>query len=167
MSRQNIHHCFRRWMSAVWERSHATVLGGNYTEILWWQTLLEHFRTTKTFQMLWNEIGLLVSQVLPSQSHMSFLMHMEESTWQMRFHLPLFALTLFCTSQKPPQATVKTFLRIKGFLFKIWRFHHSFLMRYFKMRIKTGWWKHSYCLLTESSHFAYVWIDSEQSKIFL
>ncbi len=29
-------------------------------------------------------------------------------------------------------------LRIKRFLLEIWRFHHSFLMRYFKMRIKTG-----------------------------
>ncbi len=51
----------------------------HYTDILWWQTLLRHFRTTKTtFQMLCNKIGLLVSQVFPSivQSHMTFLMRM-------------------------------------------------------------------------------------------
>ncbi len=45
---------------------------------------------------------------------------------KMHFHLPLFTLTLFHTSQKPPQASITT-LR---------RFHHSFLMPYFKMRIK-------------------------------
>ncbi len=50
------------------------------------------------------------------QSHMTLLMHSEEFIRKMRFHLPLFAQTLFRTSQKPPQANVKTFL-IKEFLF--------------------------------------------------
>ncbi len=34
---------------------------------------------------------------------MTFLMHMEEFICKMRFNLPLFAWTLFRTSQKPPQ----------------------------------------------------------------
>ncbi len=90
----------------------------NYTEILWWQTLLGHFRTTKTtFQMLCNEIGPLVSQDLPSHhaNHMTFLMCLEEFIRQMHFHLPLFALTLFRTSQKLPQASIIFFLRIKEY----------------------------------------------------
>ncbi len=65
---------------------------------------------------------------------------------QNAFLSPIIRINPFCTSQKPPQASVKTFLRIKGFLFEIWCFHHSLLMRYFKMCIKTGWWKPSYCL---------------------
>ncbi len=79
-------------------------------------------------------------QVIPSHSAKShdFLMRLEEFICKMYFHLPLFALTLFRTSQKPPQTSIKTFLRIKGFLVEIWRFHHLFLMQYFKMRIKTG-----------------------------
>ncbi len=83
--------------------------------------LLRHFRTTRTtFQMLWNEI--------PSHSAVTcfFFMRLEECIHKMHFHLPLLALTLFRTSQKPPQVSVKTFLQIKGFLFEIWRFHHSF-----------------------------------------
>ncbi len=36
---------------------------------------------------------------------------------KMRFHLPLFALAFFRTNQKPPQAIVKMFLRIKGCFF--------------------------------------------------
>ncbi len=53
--------------------------------------------------MLWSEIGPLVSQDLPpiAQSH-DFLMRLEEFIRKMHFHLPLFALTLFCSSQKPP-----------------------------------------------------------------
>ncbi len=69
--------------------------------------------------MLCNEIGPLVSQVM--QSHSSklhdFLMRMEEFIHEMRFHLPLFALTIFPTNQKPPQASVKTFLQINWFFF--------------------------------------------------
>ncbi len=66
-----------------------------------------------------NEISpLLVELSRPiAQSHITFLMRLEEFIRKMHFHLPLFALTLFCTSQKPPQASVKTFLQIKGFLF--------------------------------------------------
>ncbi len=91
------------------------------------------------------------SQVIPSHSAKShdffwYTFFFEEFIRKVHFHLPLYALTLFRTSQKPPQASVKTYLRIKIFLFEIWRFHHSFLMRYFKMRIKTGWWKPSYLL---------------------
>ncbi len=67
-----------------------------------------------------------------AQSHMTFLMRLEEFIHKMHFHLPLFALTLFRTSQKPPQASIKTFLRIKGFLLEIWRFQMCVLMRYFK-----------------------------------
>ncbi len=61
------------------------------------------------------------SQIIPSHSAKShdFLMRLEEFIREIHFHLPLFALTLFRTSQKPPQASVKTFLRIKGFLFEI------------------------------------------------
>ncbi len=69
----------------------------HYTDILWWQTLLRHFRTTKTtFQMLCNKIGLLVSQVFPSivQSHMTFLMRM----WNLFgkcFHHSLYTFFFF------------------------------------------------------------------------
>ncbi len=45
------------------------------------ETLLKHFRITKlVFQMLCNEIGLLIGPVLcrPITSHMSFLMHIKE-----------------------------------------------------------------------------------------
>ncbi len=46
----------------------ACCLGGNYTEIVWQQTLLRHLRMTiTTFQMLRNKIGP-VSQVMPSHS---------------------------------------------------------------------------------------------------
>ncbi len=55
---------------------------------------------------------------LIAQSHITFLMRLEEFIRKMRFPLPLFALTLFCTSQKPPQASVKTFLQIKGFFIR-------------------------------------------------
>ncbi len=71
-------------------------------------------------------------------------LRLRASRRNMHFYFPLFALTLFRTSQKP-QVNVKTFLGIKGFLLEICLFHHLFLMRYFKMRIKIGWWKHSYC----------------------
>ncbi len=114
-----------------------------YTEILWWQTLLGHFRMTiTTLQMLWN----MISQLLVKFSHLIAHSHIHffEIILKKHFHLPLFTLNLFCTSQKPPQASTKTVLLIKGFVSKICRFHHSFLMRYFKMRIKTGWWKPSY-----------------------
>ncbi len=88
----------------------ACCLGGNYTEIVWQQTLLRHLRMTiTTFQMLRNKIGP-VSQVMPShsaQSNMIFLMHVEEFICKMHFHLLLFALTL---SQKPPQASVIIYL---------------------------------------------------------
>lgn len=36
---------------------------------------------------------------------------------------------------------VYIFLPIKGFLFEIFHFHHSYLMTYSKTCIKTGWWK--------------------------
>ncbi len=139
-------HCFRRWIPAVWECSLKTFLGGNYTEILWWQTLLRHLRITITFQMLWNEIVCwLVRFCRPiAQSHITFLKRLEEFIRKMHFHLPLFTLTLFRTSQKPPHASIIFFWQIKGFLFEIWCFQHSFLMRYFKLCIKIGWWKHSY-----------------------
>uniref|UniRef100_A0A672SMG5 Dedicator of cytokinesis protein 11-like n=1 Tax=Sinocyclocheilus grahami TaxID=75366 RepID=A0A672SMG5_SINGR len=39
-----------------------------------------------------------------AQSHMTFL-----CAWRNLFHLPLFALTLFRTSQKPPQASIKMY----------------------------------------------------------
>ncbi len=56
-------HCFRSWMSGVWERSRVTVLE-SYTEILWWKTLLGRFKMTiTTFKMLWNKFGLLGSAV--------------------------------------------------------------------------------------------------------
>ncbi len=124
--------------AAVWEHSRVRQLYRN--------TLMTDF--AQAFQNDHNNISDTVerdqsaaSQVIPShsaKSHYFFLIHLEEFIRKVHFHLPLYALTLFRTSQKPPQASVKTYLRIKIFLFEIWRFHHSFLMRYFKMRIKTG-----------------------------
>lgn len=50
-----------------------------------------------------------------------------EFIWQMRFHLRLFTLTLFRTSQEPPQAIANTFLRIKGLIvFEICNLYHLF-----------------------------------------
>jgi len=61
-----------------------TVLGANYTKTL----LATDF--ARAFQMLWDETGSLVSQVLPPHSTKSrdfffFLMHMEEFILQMRY----------------------------------------------------------------------------------
>ena len=39
----------------------------------------------------------------------------------------------------------KPFLRIRGLLCKFWCFHHRLLIRYFKVRIKSGGWKRTYC----------------------
>ncbi len=66
---------FRGGCCCLGMQSCKAFLVGNYTEILWWQILLGHFRMIITCQMLWNEIGPLVSQVLPShstKSHYSF-----------------------------------------------------------------------------------------------
>lgn len=41
---------------------------------------------------------------------MTFLIHIEEFIQQIRFHLPLFA------SQRPPTASVKTFLQIMALM---------------------------------------------------
>ncbi len=74
-----------------------------------------------------NEIGPLDSQVLPShnaKSHDFFDAHGGIYSVNV-FPSPLFTLTLFHTSQKLPQASVKTFWQIKAFLFEIQRFHHS------------------------------------------
>ncbi len=122
--------------SAVWEHSRVRQLYRN--------TLMTDF--AQAFQNDHNNISdaverdpLLVKlSHLVSQSHITFLMRLGEFIRKMHFHLPLFALILFRTSQKLPQASVKRFLRIKGFLFEIWRFYHSFLMQHFKMHIKTG-----------------------------
>ncbi len=67
--------------------------------------------TITSFQMLCNKIGPLVSQVLPSHSTNShyFLMHMEESTQQMCFHLSLFALILFSHKLKTSPSERKNF----------------------------------------------------------
>ncbi len=62
----------------------------------------------------------------------TFLMRLEEFIHKMHFFLPLFALTLFCTNQKSPQASEKN---VFPSLYHIY-FHHSFLMLYFKMCIK-------------------------------
>ncbi len=61
-----------------------------------------------------NEIGRWLVKFfhLIAQSHMTFLMRFEEFIRKLHFHLPLFALTLFHTSQKPLQASVKTSLHI-------------------------------------------------------
>ncbi len=50
----------------------------------------------RTFQMLWNETDPLLVKLsrLIAQSHITFLMHSEELIRKMRFHLPLFTLTL-------------------------------------------------------------------------
>ncbi len=53
-----------------------------------------------------------------AQSYMTFLMCMEKYIQQIHFHLPLFTLTLFHTSQKPPQVSVNFFLRkLRDFFF--------------------------------------------------
>ncbi len=129
--------------SCLGMQSCKTVLWGNYTKILWLQTLLWHFRMPiPALQMLCNEISLLVSQVIPSHNAVTWLLvHVEELICEICFHLPLFALTLFHTIQKTPQSSVKTFLRIKGFFFYFflfWCVHPLFLKRHFKMCIKQG-----------------------------
>ncbi len=55
---------------------------------------------------------LLVSQVLPSHSAKShdFFEALGGIYSQNAFHLPLFTLTLFRTSQKPPHASIIFFL---------------------------------------------------------
>ncbi len=83
-------------------------------------------------------IWAIIGQTVLATWDYFFLMRLEEFICRMHFHLPLFASTLFCTSQKLPQASVFFFLQIKGFLFKILHFHHSFFMQYFKMHIKIG-----------------------------
>ncbi len=40
-------------------------------------------------------------------SHVGLMLATSELIQQMRFHLPLFTLTLIRTSQKPPQVSVK------------------------------------------------------------
>ncbi len=69
-----------------------TVLGGNYTEILWRQTLAQALQNDQN--IIWEAVqrDRLVKLSRPIvQSHITFLMHMEE-----------FILTLFALSQKPP-----------------------------------------------------------------
>lgn len=72
-------------------------------------------------------------------------MLLEEFICKIHFQLPLFALTLF--RQKQPWVSSKSFLQMNAFLFEILRFHHLIPMRYFRMRIKAGWWKPNYCSL--------------------
>ncbi len=118
-----------------------TVLRGNYTEILderlcsgisEWPK--QHFRCCATRSVHW-----LVKLFLPiAQSHMTFLMCLEEFIRQMHFHLPLFALKSKTTSSEC------TFFCELRFFSEIWHFHQLFLMWRFKLRIKTGWRKHSY-----------------------
>ncbi len=92
--------------------------GGNYTEILWWQTLLGHFgMTITTFQKLCNEIAGGLVMLSHSTNHMTVLIRKEEFIWQVHFHLSLFALTLFHTRQKPPQVKIKKCLWIKLYFF--------------------------------------------------
>ncbi len=120
--------CGLAFDAAICELSRVTGLGGNYTEILWRQTLLEHFRMTiTTFQ---NKISPLVSQVMPSHSAKSHAVF-ERSCG-------IYSLNAFPSP--------------------IWHFHHSFLMRYFRMRIKRGWWEH---------RLAYVWDMADQTHYCL
>ncbi len=93
--------------AAVWEHSCVRQLYRN--------TLTDF---AQAFQNDQNNISDAVNELfrLIAQSHY-FFMRLEEFIRKMRFHLPLFALTLFRTSQKKS--------KVKGFLFKIWRFHHS------------------------------------------
>ncbi len=65
-------------------------------------------------------------------------MRIEDFIRQMRFHILSFGLTLFHTSQKPPQASVKTFF---ANLFQKFAISVTIQMRYFKIHIKTGLWK--------------------------
>ncbi len=130
------------------------VLGGNYTEIFWrlkrkifWRLLLRHFRMTITaFQMLCNEIGPLFSQVMPShrtKSHDFIVAHVGIYSVNV-FPSPIIHINSFLHKTKTTSSECKIFFcKIRGCFFEIFLFHHSFLMQYFKMRIKTGWWKHS------------------------
>ncbi len=85
-------HCFRSWVPAVWE------LCSGISKI-----------AITIFQMLLNEIGPLVSEVIPLHKATLF------------FHLPLFASTFFA-SQKPSQVSVKTFLKMHKCVVSITRF---------------------------------------------
>ncbi len=153
------------WMPAVLEhRHHVTVLGGNDTEKLWQQTLLGHFRmTTTTFQMLCNETGPLVRQVMPphyTKSHYFFW-----CAWRNLFSK---CVSISYYSHEPFFTTCrKTFLRINILLryifFEMLGFHQSFLMQYFKICIKTGWLKH--CAFTSGQKAVYLCFDVEWTWI--
>ncbi len=100
--------------AAVWEHSRVRHLYRN--------TLMTDF--AQAFQNDHNNISDAVNKISPlliklfrliAQSHITFLRHLEELIHKMRFHLPLFTLTLFRTSQKSPQASVKVFCKLKIF----------------------------------------------------
>ncbi len=93
---------------------------------------LQHFRCCGMRSVHW-----LVRFCGPiAQSHMTFLMRLEEFIRKMHFHLPLFTLTLFRTSQEPPQVSVKTFVCESRDFYSKFGVSHATL----------GWWKHSICL---------------------
>ncbi len=160
MKHNECSHCFRGCLLFWNIRHHVTVLGGNDTEKLWQQTLLGHFRmTTTTFQMLCNETGPLVRQVMPphyTKSHYFFDVHGGIYSAN-EFPSPiLFTWTFFFATCR------KTFLWINILLryifFEMLGFH-SFLMQYFKIRIKTGWLKH--CAFTSGQKAVYLCFDVE------
>ncbi len=73
--------------------------------------------TITTFQMLCNEISLLVSQVmLYYRTKLRDFFDVHGQIYLVNvFPSPIIRINFFCTSQKPSQASVKPFLRIKGF----------------------------------------------------
>ncbi len=119
------------------------VLGGNYTEIFWRQIFAQAFQNDHNSNV--NEIGPLFSQVMPShrtKSH-DFVTHVGIYSVNV-FPSPIIHINSFLHKTKTTSSECKIFFcKISFFFFEICLFHHSFLMQYFKMRIKTGWWKHS------------------------
>ncbi len=66
-------------------------------------------------------IGPHVSVVVVAGSHVATChgetgkTSREFNVWKMCFHLPIYALTLFCMYEKPPQASLKTFCELEDF----------------------------------------------------
>ncbi len=87
--------------AAVWERSRVRQLYRN--------TLIRVFRTTITFQMLWNEISLLLVKLFPLivQSHINFFNALGGIYSQNAFPSPIIHINPFSHKSKPPQASVK------------------------------------------------------------
>lgn len=62
--------------------------------------------------------NILVSSLVDS-CHMVSALATSQLIQQMCFHLPVCLISVFCTSQKPPQVQIKTVLRIRFFFLPI------------------------------------------------